>query len=294
MQGASWDDVRLFLSLVRTRRLATTAKQLGVDISTTSRRLARLEESLELTLFDRRREGLVPTDAANRLLVFAEDMERASHGFGRTLDVLEQRVEGPVRIATPPGVAESFIGPLLNQLTQRHPGIRFEVDASTREVDLSKREADIAVRTLKPRGGPLVRQLLARARWVPMASPSLAASLGSVRNWSDVPWISWGYELERIHASKWLAARVKTPPILKTNSFPLQVNAVQRGLGAALMPEQYLSVHQFAPLQLSRTLLTETKSLPSDDLWLVAHEDLRRVPRVAAVWDFFVEAFRTK
>lgn len=292
MQGTSWDDVKLFLSLVRTRRLAAAAKSLGVDISTTSRRLARLEEALGVSLFDRRREGLVPTDAANRLLAPAEEMERASHGFGRQLDVLEQRVEGAVRISTPPGIAESFVGPLLNELALRHPGIRFEVDASTRQVDLTKREADLVVRTMKPKAGPLVRQLLARARWIPMASPALAASLGVVRNWNDVPWIGWAYELERLHASRWLASRLKTPPVLKTNSFPLQVTSVQRGLGAALMPEQYLAVHQFAPLQLSRTLAADTKSLPRDDLWLVAHERLRKVPRVAAVWDFFVASFK--
>ena len=292
MQGTSWDDVKLLLVLVRTRRLAAAAKALKVDISTTSRRLARLEEELGLTLFDRRREGLVPTDAANRLLAPAEEMERASHGFGRQIDVLEQRVEGPVRISTPPGVAESFIGPLLNELTRRHPGIRLEVDASTRQVDLVKREADLVVRTVRPKGGPLVRQLLARARWIPMASPALAASLGTLRNWNDVPWVGWAYELERLHASRWLSSHLKTAPVLKTNSFPLQVSAVQRGLGAALMPEQYLAVHQFAPLQLSRALTAETKSLPQDDLWLIAHEDLRRVPRVAAVWDYLVAAFR--
>lgn len=294
VQGTSWDDVKLFLALVRTRRLAAAAKTLGVDISTTSRRLARLEEQLGLSLFDRRRDGLVATDAAMRLLAPAEEMERASHGFGRQVDVLERRVEGPVRISTPPGIAESFVGPLLNDLALRHPGIRFEVDASTRQVDLTKREADLVVRTVKPKGGPLVRQRLARARWIPMASPALAASLGVVRNWNDVPWIGWAYELERLHASRWLTTHLKAEPVLKTNSFALQVATVQRGLGAALMPEQYLSVHQFAPLQLSRTLTAEAKSLPRDDLWLVAHEGLRRVPRVAAVWDYFVAVFSAR
>ena len=40
-----WDDVRLFLALFRTRRLALGGKQLHVDTSTASRRLARLESA---------------------------------------------------------------------------------------------------------------------------------------------------------------------------------------------------------------------------------------------------------
>lgn len=47
--------------------------------------------------------------------------------------MLDSRIEGPVRISTPPGIAESFIGPLFNELAQRHPALRFEIDASTRQ-----------------------------------------------------------------------------------------------------------------------------------------------------------------
>lgn len=290
-QGVSWDDVKLFLSLLRTGTLSATGRALGVDVSTASRRLARLEAQLEVRLFDRLREGLAPTQAARRLQASAEEMERAANGFGRELDGLEAAVEGAVRISAPPGVAESFLAPVLDTLLRAHPKLRFEVDASTRQLDLSRREADLAVRTVKPVGGPLVMQRLARSRWVPMAAPSLVATLGRVRRWSDAPWVGWGFDLERLHAARWLAARVKTPPVLKTNGFALQVSAVTRGLGAAVLPEPYLRVHGLAPLKLARPLVADLRTLPEDDLWLVTHEALRRVPRVAAVWDGLVKYF---
>ena len=281
-----WDDVQLFLSLVRTRRLAATGEALGCDTSTASRRLARLEAELDLSLFDRTREGLVPTATALRLLAPAEEMERASHGFRRELDGLEREVEGAVKLSVPPGVAESFVAPMLGPLSARHPKLRFEVDASVRQADLTRREADLAIRTISPTGGPLVRQLLTRAQWVPMATSEQVAAFGPIKRWGDVPWVGWGAGLERLHAARWLAERVKAPPVLRTNSFVMQVSVVQQGLGVALVPAPYAVVHRLEPLRLSRSLAADARSLPVDELWLVAHEALRRVPRVAAVWDF--------
>ena len=286
----SWDDVQLFLSLVRTRRLAATGTALGCDTSTASRRLARLEETLDLSLFDRTREGLVPTATALRLLSSAEEMERASNTFRHEIDGLEREVEGAVKLSVPPGVAESFVAPMLGALSARHPKLRFEVDASVRQADLTRREADLAIRTIRPAGGPLVRQLLTRAQWLPMATPELVAELGPLKRWADVAWVGWGFGLEHLHAARWLSERVSAAPMLRTNSFVMQISVVQQGLGAALVPAPYAQVHRLEPLRLSRKLQADVKSLPIDELWLVTHEALRRVPRVAAVWDFIAAA----
>lgn len=287
-----WQDVQLFLGVARAPTLAVAAKALGVDTSTASRRLARLEEELGVRLFDRRREGLAPTPHALALLPAAEAMEAAAQRFSEGLAGFERSVEGTVRLSAPPGVAEGFVGPALPELRRRYPGLRLEVDASVRPRDLARREVDLAIRTLKPERGPLVQRTLTRARWVPMASPALAAALGTVKRWDDVPWIGWGFELAGLHAAQWLARRVTAPLALRTNSFPLQLAALKADLGAALAPEPYAAVHQLVPLAVARSLAADLAALPTDTLWLVAHEAVRPVPRVDAVWRFLADAFR--
>src|SRR4051794_6779195 len=42
----AWDDVRVFLAVARTGRLAAAAARLGLDVSTVSRRVDRLEDAL--------------------------------------------------------------------------------------------------------------------------------------------------------------------------------------------------------------------------------------------------------
>lgn len=124
-----------------------------------------------------------------------------------------------------------------------------------------------------------------------MATAQTVAALGPLQSWADVPWIAWGYGLEHLPVARWLTERVRQPPVLKTNSFVMQVSAVQQGLGVALVPAPYAQVHRLELVRLSRKLAADAKSLPIDDLWLVTHEALRRVPRVAAAWDFIVGTF---
>jgi DNA-binding transcriptional LysR family regulator len=286
-----WDDVQVFLELYRGGSLTAAAKALRFDVSTASRRLAKLETELDVALFDRTREGLTPTKAATRLLPAAEAMEQAALSFTGEAGVLEREVEGVVSVSAPPGVGESFLGPALPSLAARYPRLRFEVDSSTRLKDVGRREVDLALRTIRPMAGPVVMQLLSRERWVPMAAPALARQLGTVTDWQGLPWIGWGVELAQLHAAKWLAARVKGPPLLRTNSFALQVSALREGLGVALAPEPYAGVHALTPLEVSRRLKKDVAALPVDELWLVAHESMRQVPRVAATWDFLASHF---
>ncbi|MBL8923355.1 MAG: LysR family transcriptional regulator [Myxococcaceae bacterium] len=287
-----WDDVRLFLSLLEARSLTAGAKALGVDVSTASRRLARLEERLEVPLFHRTREGLAPTKAATRLLPAAQAMAQAAQTFTGEAGGLEREVEGVVSLSLPPGIGEAFIAPALPALSARYPRLRFEVDASTRLRDVGRREVDLALRTIRPTAGPLKVQRLTRAKWLPMAAPAVAARLGKVTDWASLRWVGWGFELAHLPVAAWLSARVKAALLLRTNAFGLQVAAVREGLGVALVPEPYAAVYGFDVLRVSRRLASDVAALPTDELWLVAHEGLREVPHVAATWDFLVASFR--
>ena len=284
--------MQLFLSLMRTRRLAATGQALGCDTSTASRRLARLEATLDTALFDRTREGLVPTAAALRLLGAAEEMERASHTFRRELDGLEREVEGAVKLSVPPGRGGELRGAACwARCSARHPQLRFEVDASVRQADLTRREADLAIRTIRPSGGPLVRQLLTRAQWVPMATPELVASLGALKDWSDVPWVGWGFGLEQLHAARWLAQAGAVPRRCCVPTASCCRSAwCSRGWARRWCRRPTRRCTGSSRCGSPEGSPADAKSLPVDELWLVTHEALRHVPRVAAVWDFIAQA----
>lgn len=285
-----WDDVRLFLALCRARTVRSAAASLGVDASTMSRRLAVLEKALGATLFDRGRDGIAPTKAADDLLPVAERIEAGMTQFANAADGLERDVSGVVRMTCPPDVAEVLIAPLLGALLTRHPALRVELQPTEALLDLTRREADLALRTARPARGDLLVAKLVGARWVLAASPALARDLGTLRRWADAPWIGWGERLSRIGPASWLAKHApEVDPVVRSDSLIVQIAVVSTGLGIALVPEPSLSHYGLVPVTLAPALREAAHAWPTDALFLVTHRALRDVPRVRVLWDLIVE-----
>ncbi|WP_394830565.1 LysR family transcriptional regulator [Pendulispora rubella] len=289
-----WDDVKLFLALCRARTVGQAAEALGVDASTVSRRLATLEEALSATLFDRGRDGIAATEAAESLMPVAEEMEAVMARFASAAEGLEREVAGLVRITCPPDVADVVVAPILGELTARHPGLRIALDPGEAVVDLTRREADLALRTVRPARGDLVVTKVTTARWLAVAAPKVARSLGTLRAWADAPWISWGERLANMAAARWLAKYARgVDPVVRSDSLTVQLSVVGAGVGVALLPEPSIAHYGLVPVKLAPELQEDAAAWPADDLYLVTHRALRDVPRVRAVWDLLLERGRT-
>jgi DNA-binding transcriptional LysR family regulator len=282
-----WDQVRVFLAVARAGQLAGAASRLGLDVSTVSRRLDRLEEQLGVVLFERSRDGTAPSAAAEAMLPAAEDMERGLVQFAAAVDAVETVAEGVVRLTAPPGVADAFVAPLLAPFRERYPRVAVELDASVAYADLTRREADLALRTTRPRSGDLIAARLTTTRSVPLTSPEYARELGRLKRWSDARWISWGADLSHLATGRWLAEHAPgITPVLRTSHFASQLAAAAAGLGVVLAAEVFSAVRPLSVVKVSRALEPTRETLPTEELWLVGHRALRTVPRVAALWDF--------
>jgi DNA-binding transcriptional LysR family regulator len=288
-----WDDVRVFLGVWRHRTFSAAAKELGVEVSTVSRRLGAFEESLGVHLFDRTADGLLPTAAAEEMVAAAERAESAAREVARTAGGLERTPTGQVRITTLPGLAETFLAPVLPQLMAQHPGLRITVLVSQQIVDLTRNEADLAMRTVRPQSGDLVVQKLGASPYVLVASPALAGRLGTVGSLEalrGVPLVGWTPEFSMIPPARWMARHLAgVEPVMQSNSMAVQFRAAGAGAGLALLPVAFMSqVDGLVEVPVTRAF-REQHPFPSDELWMVVHRALRQVPRVQCVWDFVLK-----
>ena len=289
-----WDDVRLFLALCRARTVGEAGRVLGVDSSTVSRRLTALEEALAATLFDRSHEGITATKAAEDLRPVAEEMEEVMLRFAHAADGLEREVSGVVRIACPPDVADVVVAPLLRKLLAAHPALRVEIAPGEALTDLTRREADVALRIVRPTQGDLVVTKLTTVRWIVVAAPQLAKELGTLRAWSDAPWVGWGERLSQIGPARWLATHAKTvDPVVRSDSLMVQIAVVNAGVGVTLVPEPSAKHYGLVPVKLAPGLRADADEWPTNELFLVTHRALRNVPRVRAVWDLLLQPLRS-
>lgn len=283
MQHLSWLDVQLVLTLSRTQSLRAAAAALRLDVSTLSRRLAALERRIDGQLFDRSRAGIVATPMARALLPAAEAMERAAFDFERGVEGFERDIEGVVRVSMTPSVAGLFLPELFLGLSEAHPRLEVELHVSDEVVDLERRQADLGLRFVRPLRGDLSSRRLARLPHGIVSSPQLAARLGPIARWEQVPWI---LPTEGIVA-RTIEGLTPRRPTLRTDSIPAQLSAVRAGMAAAVLPSFFCSHFGLVPLRLMRGL--REPAWPEVDVWLVAHQAQRRVPRVAAVARWLTE-----
>jgi DNA-binding transcriptional LysR family regulator len=286
-----WDDVRMFLALYREPSLSRAGKRLSVDGSTLSRRLAQLEDRMDARLFDRTREGLRATRAAELLFPAAERMEAAALEFVRETDGFERAVEGRVRLTAPPGIAEVFIPRFLPELKKRHPKVVLEIDSRIAVTDLGRREADLALRSIRPTSGELVVQRLTSMKPTLLASPGYARELGRLKHVGDARYIVWSEALASLGLGTWLARHAPDADIgLVTDSYPCQLRSAEAGAGLVVAPPIYGSFYELVEVDMSRSVRAAVDEMPAGELYIVGHAAMRDVPRVAAVWSFVVDA----
>lgn len=285
-----WDDLRAFAALAGTGRLEAAGRQVGCDMATVARRVARLEAALGCRLFDRTPQGHRLTEAGVRLLPRAEAMAREAEALRAEAADPGRQMEGPVRIGAPDGIGTVLMPPILAGLARDHPGLEIQLVALPRSFDVARREADMVLAVSPPRSGRLrVRRVadydlhLYATRELVAAAGGLASleALRAVTGIGYVPDLIFDPELDYLPL-----VGPELVPRLTSTSLPVQLAWARAGAGVAILPDFMARLHP----ELVRVLPGQLRLTRS--YHLVQHEDVRRLPRFEAVAERLVAALR--
>jgi len=288
----NWDDLQYFLALARSRTLSAAARALGVDATTVGRRIDRLGEYLNTTLFETTPSGHELTASGAKLLVHAEDVERSILAVGSTVRGERASLAGTVRISLSEGLAAWMLAPSLAAFRGLHPNIGLEIVSTNGYLDLSRREADLAIMLGRPARGPLLTRKLSDYKLSLYASPDYLARHGTPAHVTDLGTHQLiGYIPDYIYADelRYLSdIEEGLEPDFSSTSINVQHMLAASGAGIAVLPD-------FMALQDRRLtpVLADTVSI-TRSFWMVVHRDRRRVARIAAVIDWLDQLVRDK
>ncbi|GIL39332.1 LysR family transcriptional regulator [Roseiterribacter gracilis] len=275
MQRLDWDDLRYALAVAEQGSLAAAARVLGVNHTTVLRRVTAFEETLGVRLFDRQPSGYVPTEAGEALLDKARRMDGLAAEFERAVLGADLRIAGPLRITTTDTLAASVLPEILVAFAASHPDVQVELSTSNQFANLSKRDADLAIRPASQAPDSLVGRKVATIAFAVYGADETAG------------WIAPDDSLSNTTVARWLReTRADAPIVAKADSLLTMRDLAAAGLGRAALP-CFLGDR-------SNGLRRLHKIEPTNELWLLTHEDLRTTARVATAMTFFGTALAAR
>lgn len=237
------DDMRLFARVAEAGSFTRAARELGMPKQTLSRRIAELEEALDVQLLHRTTRRLKPTEVGAAYALRCAEVVRLAEDADRAVTDARAVPSGTLRITADPVFGEAFLPSLIIEYARAWPAVQVEAVLTRRKVDLVEEGFDVAFRigrsevkglTSTVLGPAKVRYCCSRAYLKgrkPPASPAdlkhheciLVLHEGEPTRWPFVG--ARGLELLSVEGR------------LRFNSFALAHEAALAGLGIAIFPE---------------------------------------------------------
>jgi DNA-binding transcriptional LysR family regulator len=277
--GLSWDDFRLIGAVAETHGLAGAAGRLGLNHSTVFRRLGAIEAALGVALFERRRDGYVPTPAGEEMAAVAGRIADDVVDFARKVAGRQPAPSGELRVTTNDSLLLHLLMPMFVRFRAACPEVRLDVVTSNPALNLSRRDADVAIRATDRPPDTLVGRRVARIAW------ALYGRRGEGEGTEGRDWVLPGDDIAALPVAA--AARAIVPPgrvACRLNTVTGLAGAVSAGIGIGHLP---CFVADRDPWLVR---LAPPDPAHAADLWLLTHPDLRQSPRVRV----FMEAMGTE
>jgi DNA-binding transcriptional LysR family regulator len=278
-----WNDIPLILALARSGSMSATGRQLGVDASTISRRIAAAEKALKLRLFIRDNTGYRLTDAGQ---VFVEHGEAVYGNVQSMLQASSQEADataGPVRLTSIDFLFDYWLLDHVPALHAQHPHLQLFLQAENTNLSFTRREADFAIRLGQPgEDAALVMRKLGDMAFAVYGGAQYAGLPRA--QWGEQPWLTYDDTLSALPEMKWVA-ELQPPPrqVLRLNSLSTMVRACRAGAGLALLPcimGQQDGVHRLSDgFEVKR------------DLWLLSHRDAGSIARFKTVSNWLTQLY---
>ncbi|WP_233213928.1 LysR family transcriptional regulator [Achromobacter sp. MYb9] len=166
------DDLVVFVHVVERQSFSAAARDLHLAPKTVSKQIARLEQALGTTLFERNTrnlritgEGRAIAERARVALSVLEEVQELATGAS-------QELSGTIRLTAPTPFGRKFVAPAIHDFCRLHPRVGFDLRLSDQVQDLYSGDLDLAIRMGELADSRLVARRVADNRRILAASPA--------------------------------------------------------------------------------------------------------------------------
>lgn len=239
-------QLKYILALNRYRSFARASEELGITQPTLSAMLVKLEEELDVRLFERNNKRVIPTAAGERIVQQAERICREAERIYELVAEDRGSVSGCLNLAVGPSIAPYLLPHFIKHYTESYPQVELSIvelkaDAMFEALQRGELDAALAVSTTPP-PDLLEIPLYTERFWVYL----------SENCWRKLPvfkpenleheqmWIMKEAQCLRNSAFSFCRARSKGRHIYEAGSIETLIRIVDLNGGFTIIPEMHL------------------------------------------------------
>ena len=181
-----YDDLALFVNIVRDRGLAAAASRLDLPPATVTRRLAKLESQLGCRLIHRSARRFELTAEGEAYFAAYADLVGQMESQARRLSRDMHQLAGRLKVASPTNLSQGFLRPMWSSFIADHPDIHLELVLNNRIQDLEAAQINLALRVGPLDDSQLTCKKLGRVSCVLVASPDYLMREGTPQSVEDL------------------------------------------------------------------------------------------------------------
>jgi LysR family transcriptional activator of dmlA len=139
-------DLWLFCAVVRNKSFSATAKDSGASPAYVSKRIALLEEVLQVRLLHRTTRRVSVTEDGELVFRWARRIVEDVEQMAESVTTAKTTPGGLLRISSSPGFGQLRLAPALSDLAVLYPSLRIQLELLDRPIDLIGEGFDLDIR----------------------------------------------------------------------------------------------------------------------------------------------------
>ncbi|MDR0218325.1 MAG: LysR family transcriptional regulator [Enterobacteriaceae bacterium] len=180
-------DLRVFLLVAKRASFAAVAEEIGASPAFVSKRIAILENILNVSLLHRTTRRVSITEDGERIYEWAQRILNDVNQMLDELSDLRQEPQGKIRITSSFGFGRKFVAPALSALIRAYPQLDLRFDVEDRLFDLATEGIDLDIRIGDEIDDNLIARKLASNRRILCAAPAYLARNPAPKTINELP-----------------------------------------------------------------------------------------------------------
>lgn len=178
--------IMAFIHVAENLSFTKASEVSGIEPSTVSRRVSRLEDSLKTSLLSRTTRKVALTESGQ---IYLEECRKVMDGLANAdamISSLNEVPRGLLRVSMPVAFGERHLTPMISNYLSLNPEVQIEANFSDRFVDMIAEKYDVAIRTGKLNESGLVVRKIAENRRILIATPQYLERYGTPETPADL------------------------------------------------------------------------------------------------------------